>query len=409
LVNKIFIGIMASLIAVSLLLFGMLQFFMPMTYERHLNMQLGDNLTELIYELERTPQDQWDNLVAHFVMENSAGVRIELMDGFENDEAFFGTYFITREYPIAAHGFFSSTVSISLSFVYDSAPFQIAVVSGMAATAAEQVSDIFLQMFPYVLLVILVISVVVAFFFSRFLSRIQALQADIQREREHERRRRDFFVAISHELKTPVTILKGELEGMILNVGKFKDRDKYLGEAYKTGESIEKLVSEIMTIAKLDTISLKNEDILLPELTETCVKTYEPLAQAKGIKINRNFNTSAAIQGDKAQIKTVLSNIIGNAVNYSPESNLVDIGIKQENDTIVLSVENTGISIEPQELLKIWEPFYRIDKSRNRNTGGSGLGLYIVRIILDLHGLTYRFEPTKTGMKFIIFFNVTKM
>jgi two-component system sensor histidine kinase VanS len=232
----------------------------------------------------------------------------------------------------------------------------------------------------------------------------EKLQADIEREREQERRRRDFFSAISHELKTPVTILKGELDGMILNVGKFKDRDKYLQEAYETTESIEKLVREIMTLAKLDTISLKPENVKLSDLTDDCLRTYEVLARNKHIKIGSCYEDDATVNVDKGQMRTVLSNIIGNAVKHSPDNGIVDIRASNKNGKVIFTVENSGVHIDPAELGKIWEPFYRTDKSRSRDTGGSGLGLYIVKTILDLHRFEYRLENTDSGMRFTVLF-----
>jgi len=322
-----------------------------------------------------------------------------------------------------------------------------------------QVTDIFTEVFPYVLALILFISFVTAFVYSRILAKPivkisnvskrmanleltkrcdtsrsdeigilannlnemaeklsasmdelknanEKLQADIKKEREHERRRRDFFTAISHELKTPVTILKGELDGMILNVGKFKDRDKYLQEAYKTSESIEELVREIMTLAKLDTIRLQPEAIQLSEITDEFIATYEAIAQSKQIQINCQYDENVMTQADRVQMKTVISNIIGNAVKHSPKHSVVDIGITKSGDAVTLSVQNSGVQIAPDELPMLWEPFYRTDKSRSRDTGGSGLGLYLVKTILDLHGFSYQFEPIEAGMEFTIIFPI---
>ena len=388
---KIFFGIAASLFAVSLVLFFSLQIYMPRTYEQYLNLQMVDNLRELADMLELIPQDEWNSLITAFVLDHGTSVRVGMVENFEDN---------------LAHGTSSMSVSI---FMYDDTPFHIIAAGESAAIAATQISGIFTQIFPYALVMILVVSLSVSFVASRFVSRMKKLQDDIEKEREHERRRRDFFVAISHELKTPVTVLKGELEGMILNVGKYKDRDKFLPEALKTAESIEKLISEIMTIAKLDTVSLKKENIVLAELVQLCLTAYEPQAQAKDITINCDFaenaEIKAVIKGDTAQIKTVLSNIMGNAINYSPEKSMVNVCVTADE----VSIENTGVSIAQQDLEKIYEPFYRVEKSRSRNTGGSGLGLYIVKTILDLHGLEYSFLPTPSGMKFTIKHNVTKM
>lgn len=232
------------------------------------------------------------------------------------------------------------------------------------------------------------------------------LKADIDREREQDKRRRDFFSAISHELKTPVTILKGELDGMILNVGKFKDRDRYLQEAYQTTESIEKLVREIMALARFDMISLNEEEMSVSDLADECCEIYECIAYEKRIQINRQYDSDIMITADRKQMTTVLSNIINNAIRYSPKDSHIDVCILKKDGREMLTVENRGTPIDADDLSRIWEPFYRTDKSRNRDTGGSGLGLYIVKSILDLHGFQYGIANTDHGIKFTLVFRV---
>jgi len=458
---KIFLGIGASLLITSLLLFALLQFLMPHTYAQQLNAQLLRNKHILIQALENTPKTEWDALLTMFVFDNGASVQVESFDPYGVIVASeFQVNHVTTAFGsegwdgITAGIFISTAIATATDFWHEGNQYSITVINESVPHAVSQVAGIFPQVFPYVLVMILLISALVAFFYSRFLSSPivaisgiskkmasleltqrcdtsrkdeigalgnnlnqmakklahamdeltdanQRLQADIEREREHERRRRDFFIAVSHELKTPVTILKGELEGMILNVGKFKDRDKYLPEAYKTSESIENLVREIMTLAKLDNISLTKEDIDLPGLVDTCVNTYKPLAQGKEISITRKYN-AAIIHADRAQLQTVLSNIIGNAVKHSPTHSQVEISIAADDEVTRLSVKNTNVQIAPSELAKVWEPFYRTDKSRSRDTGGSGLGLYIVKTILDLHGFEYWLRSTGEGVELAI-------
>jgi len=453
------------LLAACLLIFGLLQIVMPRTYEHRLHVQLVGNLHELVSALEQTPQAQWEPLLILFITENGASINIREHTGTleitgqatTTDHSLpigIFTYFGTQG---AATWGMTTTLAVAQEFQSEGRQYTITAFGEMAARTVAQVSGIFTEIFPYVLALILLISLIAAFVYSRFLAKPivqisgiskkianlelaercdtsrsdeigvlannlnemaeklsvsmdelqcanEQLQADIEKEREHERRRRDFFTAISHELKTPVTILKGELDGMILNVGKFKDRDKYLQEAYKTSESIEKLVRDIMTLAKLDTIRLQPEPIALSNITDAFAATYEPIAQSKQIRINRRYDESTLIEADKAQIETVISNIIGNAVKHSPEHSVVDIDIIRAGDTVRLSVQNSGVQIAPDELEKLWEPFYRTDKSRSRDTGGSGLGLYIVKTILELHGFSYQLESAEAGVKITIDF-----
>lgn len=428
---------------------------MPKTYEGELVTQLSNNMQSLTEQMETTPREQWETVLMSFCVENNAGISI--LD--ENNEQVAGlsiSGYTVSDGTVAEQSNDNLTSTFTSTFENDGNHYTI--IAQINAEAVDQITSIFAKVFPYVLGIIIVISALAAFIYSRILARPivnisdvskkmtalnmtwrcdvtrsdeigilagnlnemavrldnalrdlqtanEKLQEDIDREREQDRRRRDFFSAISHELKTPVTILKGELDGMILNVGKFKDRDKYLQDAFETTESIEKLIREIMLLAKLDTISLNLEDTSLSALTDECCQTYDMMAQNKHIEINQHFNDDIIIQADKKQMQKVLSNVIGNAVKHSPENSIVDIRITEKGGKGILSVENSGVHIDKNELPQIWDPFYRTDKSRSRDTGGSGLGLYIVKSILDLHGFEYRFENTDSGMRFTMIFN----
>lgn len=437
------------LLAVSLAIFGILRIYMPKTYENELTANITANTHALARQLETAPQDQWEDLLIAFCIENNTGVSV--YDGSEEWNFSYSVYTATDNTvrPIEK----ASYTSVSAPFERDGKTYS--VTAQVNARAVEQVTGIFTKVFPAVLVIILLISALTAFFYARFLAkpivnisniskRMTALdmawrcdvtrtdeigvlagnlnemaerldgalrelqtanlklQADIDREREQEKRRRDFFSAISHELKTPVTILKGELDGMILNVGKFKDRDKYLWEAMQTTESIEELVREILTLAKLETLALNPEPVIIPELADECLRMYEGFAQGKRIQINTQYDGDHPVHADNEQLRAALSNIIGNAVKHSPEGGTVDVRISKTDGRIELSVENSGVHIEEPE--RVWEPFYRADKSRSRDTGGSGLGLYIVRTILDNHGFEYRLENTPSGVRFSILF-----
>lgn len=194
---------------------------------------------------------------------------------------------------------------------------------------------------------------------------------------------------------------------MILNVGKFKDRDKYLQEAYKTNESIERLVREIMMLAKLDTIRLNLEQVSLSSILVEVAKQYEPLAGKKQLDIQLNSESDVFLQADRTQLLTVVSNVMSNAVKYSTFGQRVIINLFKDSEFGTLTVENVGVHIEEDEMTKLWEPFYRTEKSRNRDTGGSGLGLYLVKTILDLHRFPYKLENSRDGVRFTMNFPTT--
>lgn len=227
------------------------------------------------------------------------------------------------------------------------------------------------------------------------------LEEDISREKEREQTNRDFFAAASHELKTPVTILKGELEGMIYKLGDYQDRDKYLNHALEMTNQIENLIQEIMSISRAEAGRLipANETLELGSIVRECIGNLAELAYQKALTVEMpDAFMKVEVCGDKKLWRKVVSNVIGNAVIHSPHREKIMIFLNQQE----LVVENSGVWIEEEHLDKLFQPFYRPDKSRSRDTGGSGLGLYLVKQVLDMYGYGYCFENTEEGIRFTV-------
>ncbi len=231
------------------------------------------------------------------------------------------------------------------------------------------------------------------------------LKEDIEHSKLLEEQKRSFFIAVSHELKTPLTVLKGQLENMMLGYGDYKDHEKYLPKAYESAEDIEKLVKEIIAITKTETtdISSRLSEVSLIETVNETVETIKPIAADKNITIHQQINEDMTLTVDKGLWSKALSNIIGNAVRHSPEGEQVFITLETNEDKKTLVVTNTGASIPQEDMPHLFTPFYRADKSRNRATGGSGLGLYIVKTILSLHDMTCELKNTDNGVSFYLY------
>jgi len=116
------------------------------------------------------------------------------------------------------------------------------------------------------------------------------------------------------------------------------------------------------------------------------------------LQLNQNFSTPVIIKGNKILIKKVFSNLIGNAVKYSPQGAIIDISIFKQKDRYLFSIENSGTHIPKEAIPKIFEAFYRVDMSRSRQTGGSGLGLYLVQKIAEQHGGSCQIQNTDRGV-----------
>ncbi len=200
------------------------------------------------------------------------------------------------------------------------------------------------------------------------------LREDIAASRELEKQRRDFFAAASHELKTPVTILKAQLESMALGIGDYRNHEKYLPQALATVESMEGLFQEILTIAKMEfgIIGVGFTSQSLAPILRAC------MAEEKKITLTeRTMDESVRAPIHEALFQKAISNILSNAVRHSPTGQHVAVALTED----ALTVENTGVRIAEDDPL--FTPFYRADQSRNRKSGGSGLGLYLVKTILD--------------------------
>lgn len=228
------------------------------------------------------------------------------------------------------------------------------------------------------------------------------LVKEVEYEKKLDQERLDFFSAASHELKTPITIIKGQLQGMLLGIGVYRERDKYLARSLEVANNLEQMVQEILTISRLESTAgafTRQQVDYIPLMKEYIRKTEDLLVQ-KDIQVQLNVPDSVMINGNTLLVEKVFSILIGNAVKYSPDKAVVSITVKRQNDTWNFSIENTGTYIKESEFSKLFDAFYRIEQSRNRKTGGSGLGLYIVQKILQQYGSVCKVCNTKTGVKF---------
>lgn len=227
-----------------------------------------------------------------------------------------------------------------------------------------------------------------------------ALCADIEREREQEQRRTAFFSAASHELKTPLTVLKGQLGGMLDGVGAYADRDRYLARSLLTVGRMEALVREMLTVSRIQTAdtALQTQRVDLGRLMRACAEEYADLFEQKRQRLSLSLPEGVEIEGDQALLAKALRNLLANAALHSPEGAQVCADVGRRHGTVVLTVQNTGAHIPEEAIPRLFEAFYRVDPSRSRQTGGSGLGLYLVKTILDRHGAACEIRNTAEGV-----------
>ncbi|WP_434088092.1 sensor histidine kinase [Bacillus mycoides] len=234
----------------------------------------------------------------------------------------------------------------------------------------------------------------------------------MEKEREIETKRREFFAIVAHELKTPLTVMKGYLEGMIYNIGPYQNRDQYLKKNHQIIESMEQLVREILSMSKLEQHTFKRqiEEVNLSELMDTITKDLGFFASQKDIQIIKQVDSDLFIYTDFVFLEKACKNIIHNAIVYSPHNEKVYIKLTKDSkqNSIKIQVINTGVKIKEEDIQQIFKPFYRVQKSRNRNTGGTGLGLYSVKQIFEALCILYSIKNVEKGVQFSVSIPISK-
>ena len=234
----------------------------------------------------------------------------------------------------------------------------------------------------------------------------QALRGEVERERELDRQRMAFFNAASHELKTPVTILKGQLSGMLEGVGIYQDRDKYLLRSLQVTGRMENLVQEMLAISRMESgsVAVKREPVDLSAIIERQLALDMPLLEQRGQRLVKDLTSGTVVTGDASLLGRMAGNLLSNASLYSPDGAEVRVWCGLLDGRPTLTVENTGVYIRDEALPHLFEAFYREETSRNRATGGSGLGLYLVKIILKRHGAACNIENIPDGVRAVVRF-----
>ena len=243
--------------------------------------------------------------------------------------------------------------------------------------------------------------------YKNLLDTIDSLKEEIENVSKSEKSKVDFLRSASHELKTPLMSIHIMLENMILNIGKYKNHDVYLPKCQEAVVNLSSMVQEILDTSRLNSLNGEKElkEVDLKILIESIIEPYKIIAKSKKINMNIDYSNSLNINTDKSMLKKALSNIISNAVNYTDNGKNINIYFEKNS----LIIENECKPIEQNHLDHIFEAFYRAEFDRNKNTGGNGLGLYIVQQILKTLNISHSFESVQNGMKFTINFEESNL
>ncbi|MGX5529075.1 ATP-binding protein [Bacillus toyonensis] len=234
-------------------------------------------------------------------------------------------------------------------------------------------------------------------------SHIEQLQQDIEKEKQLEHTRKEFISGVSHELKTPLSIMKSCIS--ILKDGVANHKKEYYFKAMeKEVDKMDMLIVDMLELAKFESGTYKMQiDVFYIDkaIQHICEQLYLEITK-KQLHVHTHLAAIEVI-ANHHRIEQVLTNFITNAIRYTPEKEDIIISTIDEPSRIKVCIENKGAHIEEDQLDKIWDRFYRIDSSRQRSEGGTGLGLAISKNILELHGSEYGVQNTVDGVLFYFY------
>ncbi|NRG47752.1 HAMP domain-containing protein [Bacillus sp. CRN 9] len=459
---KLFLITSTILLGFAFIIYLSLYFFLPTFYNQYKTNQIQTGIEELINDSRDLNLRNAIPLIDDFARNNNAMIYLQNGEGyiiyspylsfFEGISTTFPGVKSDKTTPFGDVDTYEVTTPIQFQDV------TLDLVISVNFPPIDEASEVLILFLPYISIIVIIIGVGSAYLYSRFITRPliyinqgaqkmanldftekievhsndeleelsnslnnlsfnlqqsmldlkkvnQALKTDIEKERELEKKRRDFFVIVAHELKTPLTVMKGHIEGMLYRIGPYKDRDAYLQKNFQTIQEMEQLVREILSMSKLEqhTFKLRIDEVNLTELINSVTNSLSFFASEKNIQIIKQIESPIFVNTDRDLLEKALKNIIHNAIMYTPQNQNVCITLSHSynQNNVHIRVMNTGVKIKEEDLKHLFEPFYRIEKSRNRNTGGSGLGLYIVKQIFNTLSIRYSLKNTEEGVEFM--------
>jgi two-component system phosphate regulon sensor histidine kinase PhoR len=224
------------------------------------------------------------------------------------------------------------------------------------------------------------------------------LFVDVTEQARAERMRREFSANVSHELKTPLTSIAGYAELLVNGVAKEEDKTAFIGKIKVESDRLARLVEDIMLLSGLDEgqSAADVESVQLVAIAREVRETLARKSEENGVTIHITAEDST-VKANESHMRELLFNLMDNAVKYNKPGGTVEVRIFEQDGHTILTVSDTGIGIPKAEQSRIFERFYRVDKSRSKKLGGTGLGLSIVKHIARIYGATIEVESGETG------------
>ena len=444
------IGLFAALI---ILVHALVYTLMPQFYLQQKEREAADNLTALMATLRGKSTEDIHRLSQEFATMNNVNItltidgRDQYFQGFEsiNIVTDSGKSVDTSVVKIAdGQTIDPRSVILQQSSVTDKQGRAITIKLLADVAPVTQAKLATLHVLPYTMLGSLLVALLFSYVYSRFVTRpirqmaavtttMQRLEKDAHypvnssdeigvlgrninelyqnlwqtiRSLEHENKRITqlekekiaFLRAASHELKTPLAALRIMLENMQLNIGEYKNRDQYLAESVAQVDRLAAMVNDVLRSGSVAEQALRQEKRLrIDKLIAEVVDDYTLLAKTRGMTFTVDAHPTT-IRANRDMMRHVISNLVSNAVRHGDAGSVITITCSQHE----LAIENACKPLTKQQLQHVFDPFYRSNAATKQHGDNSGIGLYIVKILLEAKGLEYEFAPVKQGMWFVI-------
>ncbi|MCS7171863.1 MAG: HAMP domain-containing histidine kinase [Armatimonadetes bacterium] len=231
----------------------------------------------------------------------------------------------------------------------------------------------------------------------------QAFNAMAARLETNERLRREFLAAVAHELRTPLSIIQANLESFLDGVA--EPTPERIATLHTQCALLARLISDLrdLSLAEAGRLQLQRTPTDLGDLAASCVEGLQPWAEERGVQVILEASPGLEVEVDPDRMRQVLQNLLHNAIRFTPPGGAVRFRVSRTAQGIRIELEDEGPGVPPGDLPYIFEPFYRADRSRSRETGGSGLGLAVVRRLVESHGGEVRAENrVPRGARFVV-------
>ena len=239
---------------------------------------------------------------------------------------------------------------------------------------------------------------------------LETIQEQHQNILKSAKMRQDFTANVTHELKTPLTSISGYAELIESGMTGEKETRRFAKEIHRNAKRLIRLINDILQLSELDTreTTLETEQLNLYGMAATCVEMLKINAEPNQVKLSVR-GKSAWIEGNRSMIEELLYNLCSNAIRYNKPNGTVEVSVNKTEEGVLLQVADTGLGIPAKHQERIFERFYRVDKSRSKERGGTGLGLAIVKHIVAEHGAKMTLESEEgVGTTISVLFSVNK-